>query len=59
MFLGHIGELLALINLVEAQDGNNRLGNMSCWREKGCGREMMNSFQVTWGGVCICLMAYI
>ena len=49
MFPPHIGELWALINLVEAQDGNNRLGNMSCWREDGCGREMRSIFQVTRG----------
>jgi hypothetical protein len=50
MFFPHIGELWALINLVEAQDVNNRLGNMSCWRKEDCGREMRNSFQVTLGG---------
>jgi hypothetical protein len=49
MFPPHIGELWALINLVEAQDSNNRLGNMSCWKEEGCGREM-NRFQVPGGG---------
>jgi hypothetical protein len=59
MFPAHIGELWALINLVEAQDGNNRVGNMSCWREEGCGREVRNSFQVTWGGGGSCLMTYI
>ena len=57
MFLPHIGELWALINFVEAQNGNNRLGNMSCWREKGCGREMRNSFHVTPGGYF--LMTYL
>jgi len=40
MFPPHGGELWALINRVEAQDGNNRLGSMSCWRGEGCGREM-------------------
>jgi len=50
MFPPHIGELWALINLVEDQDGNNRLGSMSSWSEDGCGREMQNSFQVTWRG---------